>query len=112
MSANQDYSCDDDSLCYSASITDENEFSSDFSDKYFETLDTKKVVVIYGDGLNPRQQQHAVKSQKEQASKPFGRQVHNSSNNKMQYQQGQSIHPNSNSRVTFHDPIQAVISLK
>jgi hypothetical protein len=114
MSANQDYSGDDDSLCYSASITNENDSSLDISDTYFETLDTKEVVVIFGDGFNPRQQQHDVKSQKEQSSKPFGRQVRNSrpSNKNMQYKEGQSFHPKPSGHITFHAPMQAAISLK
>jgi hypothetical protein len=55
MSPIQDYS-DNDSLCYSVSVADENDFSSDL---FFETAnDTKKMVVIFGDGFHPRQQQH------------------------------------------------------
>jgi hypothetical protein len=55
MSPTQDYS-DNDSLCYSVSVGDENDFSSDL---FFETaIVTNKAVVIFGDGFHPHQQQH------------------------------------------------------
>jgi hypothetical protein len=103
MSFTQDYS-DNDSLCYSVSVVDENDFSSDL---FFEPVnDTNKAVVIFSDGFHPRQQkQHdSIKPQNDTSKRRKVKKGSSRSSKTKQYPKANA--PSAFARMQTANPIK------